>query len=40
MIEQFGTDLPPALVDSLRKITNVRPALDTPAVDRRCVRWE
>lgn len=27
---EFGTDLPPALVDSLRKITNVRPALAAP----------
>jgi hypothetical protein len=27
---QLGSDLPPALVDSLRKITNVRPALATP----------
>ena len=27
---EFGDDLPPALIDSLRKITNIRPALATP----------
>lgn len=27
---EFGSELPPVLVDSLRKITNVRPALATP----------
>lgn len=27
---EFGADLPPVLVDSLRRITNVRPALATP----------
>ena len=27
---EYGTDLPPALIDSLRKITNVRPVLATP----------
>jgi len=27
---EFGADLPPALIDSLRQITNVRPALATP----------
>jgi hypothetical protein len=28
--ERFGDELPPALVDSLRRITNVRPVLATP----------
>jgi hypothetical protein len=28
--QQIGTDLPLALIDSLRKLTNVRPALATP----------
>jgi UDP-2,3-diacylglucosamine pyrophosphatase LpxH len=28
--QQYGDELPPALVDSLRKLTNIRPALATP----------